>query len=408
MQKTEKLYYSDTKMLTAEAVVLDCAECNGKYEVVLDKTCFFPEGGGQGADFGTMNGAYVSDVREHDDVLYHVTDKKFEKGEAVKLQVDAKRRADHCAQHTGEHMISGLAKTLFDAHNVGFHMADTYSTLDFDVFLDDEQLHTLEREVNRAVRENRRIYYDFVDAEKLSSLTLRKKTDGIEQRADTFRIVYIDGVDSCTCCGSHCETTGEVGIVKFNSWQKYKSGIRIWFLCGERAYDDFVKKQDITDTLAKRFSTTQDEILPCIIKQGNELSEQKIRLKQKIQAFCELRAEKLLETAPIFGGVQVAVVCDEDMDAFEMKTLIDKLTEKGKVIAVLFSYAGGECMYAIGCTDGAEPNAQELSKTVNALIGGKGGGRSAFAQGKGKAQSYAVMKETAEQLGTYLGRLLDN
>ena len=408
MAKTEKLYYENPEQLSCTAVVLDCAEKDGAYSVVLDHTCFFPEGGGQASDTGTIDDIPVTDVREHDDILYHIIDKPLEVGKTVELIVNAKRRKDHCQQHTGEHMISGLAKTLFGAQNVGFHMAETYSTLDLDTFLDDEQLLTLERAVNEKVAENRRIYTEQVTADGLSKLNLRKKTERLEQRADVFRIVYIDGVDSCTCCGSHCALTGEVGVVKFTAWQKYKGGIRIWFLCGERALCDYEQKQDIITRLARRFSTSQDELTECVIRQGDENNALKSKLKQKTTQLCALRAEKLLAEAQEVNGTKVVIICDEGADMFELKTLSDMLIETEKVIAILFSYADGTAIYTAATSKDAPLRANELIKTVNALLNGKGGGRPDFAQGSGKVGSMTQVREAAEALRAYLMKLTIN
>ena len=408
MQHTEKVYYTSPKLFSCEAKVLDCIKKENKYEVILDRTVFFPEGGGQPSDLGTISHAQVLDVRERSDVLYHITDTALPVGSTVTLQVDKTRRLDHCSQHTGEHMISGLAKTMYDAQNVGFHMADTYSTLDLDKFLTDEELLSLEREVNVKVRENRRIFDETVDSDGLAKLSLRKKTEGLEDKADSFRIIYIDGVDSCTCCGSHCELTGEVGIVKFTAWQKYKSGVRIWFLCGDRAVCDYEQKQDIVTTLAKRFSTSQDELLANVIKQGNENSQLKATLKRKITELCTLRATELLNNSNVLNNIHFVITCDEGLDGFELKTLAEKLTANDDVMAMLFSYSDGNATYAVATSKNVEPKANELCKTVNALLNGKGGGKSDFAQGSGKVSNISALHDAVSQLESYVNRLLNS
>lgn len=407
MQHTEKVYYSDAGLLTCTAIVLECRACDDKYEIVLDRTVFFPEGGGQASDLGKIDSIDVLDVQEKDEILYHVTKEPVPVGKSVSLYVDPVRRMDHCVQHTGEHMISGLAKSMYDAQNVGFHMADTYSTLDLDKYLTDDELTALEREVNAKLRENRRIYAEIVDCEGLAALTLRKKTDGLEKRAESFRIVYIDGVDSCTCCGSHCELTGEVGIVKFTSWQKYKSGIRIWFLCGDRAVRDYQEKQAIITSLAKRFSTSQDELTANVYKQGDENTRLKTTLKRKISELCALRAAELIGNADICRDIKLVTVCDEGADMYELKTLAEKLTEKGGVMAVLLSYSDGNVAYAVATSADVEPKANEICKTVNALLNGKGGGKPDFAQGSGKASNVSAYRESAEQLKAYICRLIN-
>lgn len=406
MNKTEKLYYTDPFMYECSAQVVECTADGDKFKVITDRSCFFPCGGGQPSDYGDISGARVCDVREKDGVLYHITDKALEVGLQVHMHVDIERRKDHCAQHTGEHMISGIAKSLYGAVNVGFHMAEDYSTLDFDIMLTDEQIRKLESETNKRLRENRRIYTEMVDADVLHSLELRKKTDGIENRADEFRIVYIDGVDSCTCCGSHCNYTGEVGVIKLTAWQKYKSGMRIWFLCGERALSDYQEKQTITDTLAKRFSTKQEEVLALAIKQGDELASTKHALKQKITELCELRADTLLQSAKVQNGVSVITIIDENADMFEHKTLAEKLVQKGKTLCLLMSHSENAVSYTVASSEGVSPSANELCPAVNAALGAKGGGRVGFAQGKAPKTSKSQLEQAAEQMHTYIMRVI--
>lgn len=402
MQITEKLYYSDPDMTECTATVIDCIETDGKYKLVLDKTCMFPEGGGQPSDKGAINGVEVTDVREEDNIIYHVVDKPVKAGMRVNVKIDRDRRLDHNCQHTGEHMLSGIAKDMFGAVNVGFHMADDYSTLDFDMLLSDDDIHRLEEAANAAVRANTSIHCDMVNAEELSKLKLRKKTDGLEQKANVFRIVYIDGVDSCTCCGSHCNSTGEVGIVKINAWQKYKSGIRIWFLCGKRALDDYREKQAITDALSKRFSTKQENVLNAVIRQGDENAQLKRILREKTNMLVQLRSKELYAQAEEIRGVKLVILLETGIDAQELRLYCEELVSCGKVLCMAFSCCGDELYYALAASGGITPTMDELCKTVNALLNAKGGGRGDFVQGKARCSDKSGIKQSLEQLEAYI------
>lgn len=402
MQKTDKLYYKDAEMMECEATVLECTGSEGKYKAVLDRTCMFPLGGGQPSDTGFLDDAKVFDVREDGEILYHFTDTEFAIGQIVKVRVDKERRLDHNCMHTGEHMISGIAKELFGAINVGFHMADDYATLDFDIVLDDAQIHELERAANIAVRDNRPIHCDFVDVDGLKKLTLRKKTDGIESKSDIFRIVYIDGVDSCTCCGSHCNNTGEVGIIKISSWQKFRSGVRIWFVCGQRAFDDYMSKQIIADTLSKRFSTKQSEVVDAVIKQGDENAKLKRALRMKTAALALYQSKDMINSATQIRGTKIVLASLEDADMQELRLLCENCTENGSVLCMLFSVCGSDMFYALAATDDVKPKVTELCKTVNAMLNGKGGGKGNFVQGKAAFISMSQLSQSLEQLNNYV------
>ena len=408
MQKTEKLYYKDANLFECKAKVLSCLKESERCKIVLDRTCLFPEGGGQASDIGFMDGAEIIDVQEQDGIITHTVMKDFEAGSTVTVKADRKRRLDHCAQHTGEHLISGVAHTLFGAVNCGFHMADTYSTLDFDIMLSDEQIEQLERTVNQKVRENLRIDTETVDASGLQSKTLRKKTEGIENRADEFRIVYIDGVDSCTCCGSHCNTTGEVGIVKITAWKKYKSGVRIWFLCGERALLDYAEKQRIVDELARRFSTKQEEVEALVIKQGDDLANLKRLMKQKNIQLAEFKSRKLYDEAEEIRGTHIITIIEENADMQELNILSDSLLNCGNVLCMLFSYTANEVLYLLSCSEGVQPPMNELCKTVNAALNGKGGGRPCSAQGKAQITSRSHLEQAIGQLHDYVIKAVNN
>ena len=210
---TEKLFYEHPVIASCEAQVLSCEEKNGSFEVVLDRTVIFPEGGGQPADRGTIGGVPVTDAHERGGEVFHICTAPVPVGARVTVALDTERRLDHSARHTGEHMLSGLAYKLFGAHNVGFHMAEDYATIDLDVFLDNEALSRLEEEANRAVRRDLPVTEVHTDHEGLASYTIRKKADIV---SDDIRIVFIGGgeIDSCTCCGTHCASTGEVGYIR--------------------------------------------------------------------------------------------------------------------------------------------------------------------------------------------------
>ncbi|MBO6061536.1 MAG: alanyl-tRNA editing protein, partial [Clostridia bacterium] len=304
---TERLYYSHPVITEITARVVSCEEKDGAFYAVLERTIIFPEGGGQPADRGTLGEANVLDAHEKAGEVVHTLDRAVEPGREYTLRLDSARRADHSEQHTGEHILSGLAHKLFGAHNVGFHMAADYCTIDLDRFFDEDELALLEAEANAAVRRSLPVTEVHTDEAGLASLTIRKKS---EAAVGDIRIVYIGGgeIDSCTCCGTHCASTGEVGYIRITDSQKYKGGVRIWFSCGGRAVREANALSRSMTELARSYSTSREELPAVIEKQINELAALKAELKQKSALLTERTAKALLEGAPRAGDTPV--ICE--------------------------------------------------------------------------------------------------
>ena len=243
---TDRLYYNDSHRKEFEAEVLDCRPVKDKYEVVLDRTAFFPEGGGQYADTGYLDDVEVLDVKEREDVIFHTTAAPLEIGRMVAGRIDWEQRFDRMQQHTGEHMVSGLIHRRFGYDNVGFHLGSDYCTMDFNGPIPREALKEIEQEANRAVFQNLDIQISYPSKKELKELEYRSKIEIDGQ----VRIVTVPGYDVCACCAPHVKRTGEIGLIKLVGMAKYKGGERISMLCGRRALLDY----EIKDENAKRIS----------------------------------------------------------------------------------------------------------------------------------------------------------
>ena len=364
-------------MLTScEAEVLSCEERDGRFLVTTDRTVIFPEGGGQPADRGSIGGAAVLDALEEGGCVVHVTDAPLEVGSRVRITLDVPRRLDHSEQHTGEHMLSGLAHSMFGAHNVGFHMAAGYSTIDLDRYLDEDELALLERRANEAVRRDLPVTAEVMDHAGLDAITIRKKAD---IGSDDIRVVWIGGgdIDSCTCCGTHCATTGEVGYIRIVDSQKYKGGTRLWFSCGGRAVREASELTRAMTELARSYSTSRSELPAAVRKQSEELSQAKRELKARTQALCDGIA--------LAHGEEIAVISAEGFGANDVKMLTESLIRGGAKVALAFGRCGGATHYRALRAEGVSAPMNELVKAVNGIMGGKGGGSPAFAQGSAGA-----------------------
>lgn len=401
---TKRAYYNDGA-LSCQAVVLDCVAVEGGYEILTDVTSIFPESGGQLSDTGRIGDAVISHAREDGELVWHMADRPLEKGAEVTITADAELRIDHTCQHSGEHILSGLASNLFGAVNVGFHMAEDYATLDLDTFLSHEQIQQLQREANKVVQRNVPVSCVVVQGEELENIPLRKQAKGL---SGDIRIVYFDqgAVDSCTCCGTHVALAGEVGYIKITSHIKYKGGTRIWFACGMRAVEDSLKNQDVVNTLAVRFSAKAEDVVAAVIRQGDELNTAKHQLRERTQQLQKYIAAELLDNAENINGTRLVVGMQQGAQMNELKTLAEKLTEQPDALAVLFALNGETLMYQLARGKGVKHSARELIQAVNAAVGGKGGGRDEFAQGSAPVGSASDIEGTVEQIRNYCKAVL--
>jgi Predicted metal-dependent hydrolases related to alanyl-tRNA synthetase HxxxH domain len=407
----EILYYDYPTVTECTAQVVSCEEKDGKYLVALDRTMIFPEGGGQLPDGGTIEGAKVCakilDCRTADGEVIHYCDKPFAPGEKVRVVLDLPRRLDHCEQHTGEHMLSGLASKLFGAKNVGFHMAEDYCTIDLDIPLMPEQLEALELAANEAVRADRPVHTEVTDEADALSRTLRKRA---EKAQGEVRIVYIDNgkIDSCTCCGTHLPRTGMVGAVRITDAQHYKGGTRLWFACGDRAAKAAIAEHNAVTALARQYSTSREELPKVVKKQMDELASAKAELKQKSILLAEKTAEELLKKASAERPGRTAVICGllPGMNANDLRLICDSLAAKkdARWTALLFAPSAAGTDYHMACSAGCRLSMKELCAAVNAAVNGKGGGGPLFAQGKTERQAD---EDIAAMLKNYIEKAVD-
>ena len=229
--ETEKLYYQDPFMQEFTATVLACEEAKNSFKVVLDRTAFYPEGGGQPADHGALGGAAVTDVHEKDGVIFHTCDQAVEIGETVTGRIDWARRFDHMQQHSGEHIISGILCTDYHCDNVGFHLGADVVTIDYNADISWEQALDAERKANEVIWADRAVDIKYPTPAELAALDYRSK----KELTGKVRIVTFPEADCCACCGTHVLRAGQVGLIKVLSCQKFREGVRIELICGRRA-----------------------------------------------------------------------------------------------------------------------------------------------------------------------------
>ena len=237
---TRKLYYEDQYLSEFSATVTELSSFHGKKAVLLDRTAFFPESGGQSSDRGFIGGCEVKDVQIENDEIFHLVDSfgDLNEGDEAEGRIDFRKRFSDMQQHTAEHIFSGIIHKLYGLENVGFHLGEEAVTFDFPRVLTEDELEKVELLANRAIWENRKVKAFFPSEDELNKLSFRSK----KEISEALRLVEIEGIDLCACCAPHVSRTGEIGIAKIIGTEKIRGGSRIYFLAGERALADIKTK----------------------------------------------------------------------------------------------------------------------------------------------------------------------
>lgn len=272
---TLKLYEADAYLGEFTAVVEKCVSEAGIFRVILNQTAFYPEGGGQPADTGSLGEARVLDVQETDGTIWHTVTQPLEPGKEVVGKIDFERRFSNMQNHTGEHIVSGIIARNYGFHNVGFHMGSEAVTVDFDGVLTADQLFEIEMEANDAVLRNAPVRILYPAQEELEQLEYRSKKE-IEGQV---RLVKVEGYDCCACCGMHVASAGEIRMIKILGVQNYKGGIRVSMLCGEKAFRDYQLKHSNIAGIARLLSVKPEEAGDAVTR----LKEKNIELKKELK-----------------------------------------------------------------------------------------------------------------------------
>lgn len=289
---TEAIFDRDPRELSFKARVLSCEERRtaageSRFAVVLDRTAFFPEQGGQKADRGTLGGAKLLDAEINEGVIVHILDAPLEAGSEVEGEVDWARRFDFMQQHTGEHILSGLANRLYGAENLGFHLSEREVQLDFSVQLSEAELEALEHAANQAIFRDIPVKAYYPNAEELAALNYRQK----KELTGAIRIVELEGVDCCACCAPHVARSSEVGILKILSAMNYKGGTRLYIACGMRAVQDYAARIREAQQLSKLLSAPQGELSAAVVRVQEKAMAAEQRAAETALALILLRAE---------------------------------------------------------------------------------------------------------------------
>lgn len=375
---TEKLYYLDAYIKEFEATVLDSYKDDERFAVILDRTAFFPEEGGQSADTGSIGSARVLDAREKDGALIHYVDSPLEKGKTYFCSLDFEDRFEKMQCHTAEHIISGAINRLFGLDNVGFHLGKYEVTMDVNGYLTREQLDEIELIANRAVFDNVPVKTYFPSSDELGSLNYRSKLDLTEN----VRLVEVEGYDLCACCAPHVAMTGEIGLVKILDFEKHRGGLRINIAAGYRALRDYREKYRNVLKASALFSEPQ----PTVADAAEAFLSSYEELKAKLKAARLHNARLEAKLIPECTGSYVAYY--PEMTPDEMREIVN--VAKAKVGRILVVLTGSDKDYKYVMTS-ERVDLGSIYKDANSKLLGRGGGRDNMIQG-----SFSVDLEAIE------------
>lgn len=390
---TRRLFEENVKTQTFEAVVEACTEEKGTYKVVLNATAFFPEGGGQPGDQGELfpdlltngNSVKVLDTREKNGVIYHTTDKPIREGVEVLGRINWDKRLRNMQNHTGEHILSGLIHAKYGYNNVGFHMGSDAVTLDLDGVISAGELSLLEKEVNEAIEKDIPVEVFYPDDEELSDIMYRSK----KELEGQIRIVRINGYDTCACCGTHVEHTGEIRLVKLLGLQNYKGGVRISMVAGKDAMDDYGRKHCIIQDATHLLSVKTDKVTEGIQKALDNNAALKFRLIALERRIADEKA------AMVPAGAEKVCFLEPDFLNDELREMCNKASLKAGLVLGILPVKEGMCQYILISN---AIDVRPIGKILNSEFQGKGGGQASMVQGTLMADGRRIRSFFLEEL----------
>lgn len=373
---TRKLYYEDCHLRQFTATVTGCNAAENGWQITLDATAFYPEGGGQACDLGTLGGARVLDVREQDGQVLHLCDAPLTVGETVRGELDWDRRFDLMQQHSGEHILSGLVNQKYGFHNTGFHVGKEVMEIDFDGVIPPEDIPLLEEQANRAIWQNLPIHCHIPDPEALAKATYRSK------RALPWpvRLVQIPNTDSCACCGVHVAYTGEIGLIKILSWTKFHQGVRLELVCGKRAWDYLQNVFFQNRQISQALSAKPLETAVAVKKLQDSLTEEKFR-------GTGLQKQVFAGIAKDYVNQNNALHFADALEPGQVRELADTIAGVCSGFAAVFSPREGGYSY---CLASREEDLRQLGKAMTGALNGRGGGKPNFQQGTVSSEETAI------------------
>ena len=378
----EKLFYVDSYIKNFIAEIEEVNEIDSKYHILLDKTAFFPGGGGQYCDLGTIDNIRVLDVYEEKDKIYHVLEKKPNKIHKVKCEIDWDRREYGMQHHFGQHVISACFNNEYKARTVGFHLGQDVSTVDIEGFFKEEDILKIENMCNEIIREN--IGVEFLNINKKEAKKLKIKED-LSKLSNDIRVVKIGDIDINLCCGVHVKNTLDLRVIKIKKFEKYKKATRIEFLCGTKAIEDMLKRDNYLNKICKLLSSNEEDAYKGIENLNNKLNEVNKENRRLEDVISNYEIKEMIENAESINNMNIIVKTYENKSMNYINKIANKISEKDNNIG-LFALVNNEKLNVLfTCSKNlVNLDMNLLLKDAIKLVDGKGGGSKILAQGGGK------------------------
>lgn len=380
---TKRIFEEEVYKKELICTVLQCEPNKSEYDVVLDQTIFFPEGGGQPPDEGFIDGEKVLHVSENNGIIKHRVEKAFLPGQMVNCRINWRKRFSNMQNHSGEHIVSGIIHAKYGYDNVGFHMGSEAITLDMNGVLSEEELFAVEVMANEAIYQNIEVITQIPSKEELQRISYRSK----KEINGEVRIVSIPGFDICACCGTHVKRTGEIGIIKVINSMRYKGGTRIFILCGMRALEDYGSKNSNAFAVSNLLSVKTTQILDAV----NRLKKEIFDKEQRNMELANRLFQKISETIP--DNRERICIFEENLDSEKLRRLCKVLCEKAKAVLVCSGTDEYGYTYIMGslCLD-----VRPYASVLNQRLQGKGGGKPQMVQGTFMAKKQEIEMEFDE------------
>jgi len=391
---TERIYYTEPALLEFDATIRACDTLDGRTVATLDRTAFYPTSGGQPFDTGTLGAANVIDVIDlPDGGIGHVLDRALPSGASVHGSVNGPRRFGHMQQHTGQHILSAAFDRLFAARTVGFHLGADVSTLDLDKVLSAESMARAQAEANRIVWENRDVTIRFASEEEAASIQLRKEP----ARSGRLRLIEVAGFDISACGGTHVARAGEVGIIAVKSWEKFRGGMRLEFVCGGRALAEFVVLRDAVAGCIRLISVSPLELPAAIERVQGENKDLRRVIRDQQDRLAVFEAAEMVARGKKKGTVTLVLEIAAGYDQAGLKAIAASAAARGGVVSGLIS-ATEPVLVVLARSVDLSVDVAAILKTLLAQVGGKGGGKPDLAQGGGMTGSPAEIKAAIQAI----------
>ncbi|MEF9990612.1 MAG: DHHA1 domain-containing protein [Romboutsia sp.] len=393
----EKLYYEDQYLRDFTAEIEEIEEIDNGFHILLDKTAFFPGGGGQFCDLGTIDVHRVINVYEKDNKVYHVLEKKPIKIHKVKCSIDWKRREDGMNQHFAQHVLSGCFYTKLKANTVGFHLGKEISTVDIEGFLTEDQIRDIEKYANDIISDDIKVEVIKPSKRELKKVWIRRD---LPDTAQDIRILRIGELDSNACCGVHPKSTLDLRMIKIKRWEKNKGATRIEFLSGERAIDYMLRRDSYLNNICKYLKCGDEDTIKGINNLSDRvetISNQNKKLEEIVSSY---EIKEMINDSSKIGDISVIIKTYDNENLKYVSKVINKIVDIENNVVLVGVKSDYKANLIFACSENLKNiDMNNLLKDSITLIDGRGGGSSTLAQGGGRnngnvevALDYALKK----------------